>query len=241
MSISSALVAAQGRVADAYTAISNKGGTLPATQNLANMPAAINSIPSGGSSGGTGAVSLTRFSDDNGTEIGTHFMNFVDGNGNKYKVIVLDAKYRGGDSKMWLNFTEAPTDMPIYDSLPSAVAATETATNNTQTILDYCTAAGRTSSACSQCRSKSFTIGGTTYYGQLPNITQMLYIILQYYNLDSLDPTSSSHPKVNFNTSHTFWSSSQASTTNGWITRSGITSFSKAQSGAVSPVLEIPF
>lgn len=44
MSISSALVAAQGRVADAYTAISNKGGTLPATQNLANMPTAINSI-----------------------------------------------------------------------------------------------------------------------------------------------------------------------------------------------------
>lgn len=44
MSIASAITAAQGRVADAYTAISNKGGTLPATQNLANMPAAINSI-----------------------------------------------------------------------------------------------------------------------------------------------------------------------------------------------------
>ena len=44
MTIASALIAAQGRVADAYTAISNKGGTLPATQNLANMPTAINSI-----------------------------------------------------------------------------------------------------------------------------------------------------------------------------------------------------
>lgn len=52
MTIASALIAAQGRVADAYTAISNKGGTLPATQNLANMPTAINSIPSGG--GGIG-------------------------------------------------------------------------------------------------------------------------------------------------------------------------------------------
>ena len=48
MSISSALVAAQGRVADCYTAISNKGGTLPATQNLANMPTAISSIQTGG-------------------------------------------------------------------------------------------------------------------------------------------------------------------------------------------------
>ena len=49
MSIASAITAAQGRVADCYTAISTKGGTLPATQNLANMPTAINSIPSGDS------------------------------------------------------------------------------------------------------------------------------------------------------------------------------------------------
>lgn len=48
MTIASAITAAQGRVADCYTAISNKGGTLPATQNLSNMPAAIASIPSGG-------------------------------------------------------------------------------------------------------------------------------------------------------------------------------------------------
>lgn len=49
MSIASAITAAQGRVADCYTAISNKGGTLPVTQNLSNMPATIASIPSGGS------------------------------------------------------------------------------------------------------------------------------------------------------------------------------------------------
>lgn len=48
MSIATAITAAQGRVADCYTAISNKGGTLPATQDLANMPTAINSISTGG-------------------------------------------------------------------------------------------------------------------------------------------------------------------------------------------------
>ena len=48
MSIATAITAAQGRVADCYTAISNKGGTLPATQNLANMPTAIGSIATGG-------------------------------------------------------------------------------------------------------------------------------------------------------------------------------------------------
>lgn len=46
--IADAITAAQGRVADCYTAISNKGGTLPATQNLANMPTAIGSITTGG-------------------------------------------------------------------------------------------------------------------------------------------------------------------------------------------------
>jgi len=55
MSIATAITAAQGRVANCYTAISNKGGTLPATQNLANMPTAIGSIPSGGGSTKYGA------------------------------------------------------------------------------------------------------------------------------------------------------------------------------------------
>ena len=44
MSIASAIQTKQQQVANAYTAISNKGGTLPATQDLANMPSAINSI-----------------------------------------------------------------------------------------------------------------------------------------------------------------------------------------------------
>ena len=47
MSIASAIANKQQEVADCYTAISNKGGTLPATQNVTNMPTAIASIPSG--------------------------------------------------------------------------------------------------------------------------------------------------------------------------------------------------
>lgn len=47
MSIASAIQNAQQKVADTYTAISAKGGTLPQTQNLSNMPTAIASIPSG--------------------------------------------------------------------------------------------------------------------------------------------------------------------------------------------------
>lgn len=44
MSIATAIQNAQTKVANAYTAVSTKGGTLPATQDLANLPTAINSI-----------------------------------------------------------------------------------------------------------------------------------------------------------------------------------------------------
>lgn len=44
MSIASAIQTAQTRVANSYTSVANKGGTIPSTQNLSNLPAAINSI-----------------------------------------------------------------------------------------------------------------------------------------------------------------------------------------------------
>lgn len=50
--IKAAIQALKGRIADAYTAISNKGGTLPVTQDSANLPTAIASIPSGISNDG---------------------------------------------------------------------------------------------------------------------------------------------------------------------------------------------
>ena len=46
--IKAAILALKSRIADAYTAISNKGGTLPQTQDSANLATAIASIPSGG-------------------------------------------------------------------------------------------------------------------------------------------------------------------------------------------------
>lgn len=46
--IKQAIQALKGRIADAYTAVSAKGGTLPATQDSTNLPTAIASIPSGG-------------------------------------------------------------------------------------------------------------------------------------------------------------------------------------------------
>lgn len=49
MSIATAITNAQNKVAAAYSSVNTMGGTLPATQNLSNLPTAIESIPSGGS------------------------------------------------------------------------------------------------------------------------------------------------------------------------------------------------
>ena len=72
MTIASAITAAQGKVADCYTAISNKGGTLPATQNLSNMPTAIGSIPTGGG-GGTATLTIAKGM----TESATYFSSQI--------------------------------------------------------------------------------------------------------------------------------------------------------------------
>lgn len=50
MTIATAIATKQQQIADSYTAVSNKGGTLPQTQNLTNLATAISSIPSGGGS-----------------------------------------------------------------------------------------------------------------------------------------------------------------------------------------------
>ena len=48
MSIASEITRIKGNIVNAYTKISDKGGTLPATQNSANLATAIDSIPQGG-------------------------------------------------------------------------------------------------------------------------------------------------------------------------------------------------
>lgn len=47
MTIASEITRINNNIASAYTAVNNKGGTLPATQNSANLATAIGSIPSG--------------------------------------------------------------------------------------------------------------------------------------------------------------------------------------------------
>lgn len=83
MSIATAITAAQGKVADAYTAVSAKGGTLPATQNLTNLATAIGTI-----SGGSG-IKVYGKNYLNGTIISQR--NNIDGSTEFVGVTAIDA------------------------------------------------------------------------------------------------------------------------------------------------------
>ena len=198
-----------------------------------------------GSAGGSGTrdVPLTRVTDDNNNEIGTWYMNFVDGSGNEYKVVVLDAQYRN-DSTKWCSNTNAVTNMPLYSDLKTSNVweAKETATQNTQLILDYCTANSYTSTSCSHCRSQSFTIDGVTYYGQLPNMIEVIHLAKHYNEFDILDTSASSNSSTNFSSSHEIWSSSQSNSATGWhlTTSCSINGTLKTNDNFACPVLEIP-
>lgn len=201
-------------------------------------------IKEGGGGTGTRDVPLTRISDDNGNEIGTWYMNFVDGSGNEYKVIWLDAQYRN-DSTQWCSDTHTVMNMPVYSSSLNAWwydNAMETATQNTQLILDYCSADSFISTSCSHCRSQSFTIDGTTYYGQLPNMREVFDMWRHRVQIEQMDTSASSHSSTNFSSGRGIWSSSQCGRTSGWFldTIGYATGSNKTNSYFACPVLEIP-
>lgn len=198
----------------------------------------------GSGGGGGGDITLTRISDDNGNEIGTYYMDFVDSSNNSYKVIVLDAQYRKA-STQWCSDRNKVTNMPIYNSnynLWWYDNAMETATQNTQLILDYCSAGSFTSTSCTHCRSQSFTIDGTTYYGQLPNMREVFDMWHHRIQIEQMDTSASSHSSTNFSLARTIWSSGQCSSAFGWyLSSNGVVNCgSKLGNSFACPVLEIP-
>lgn len=198
----------------------------------------ISPVESGGGGSG-GDFQLTRVKDDNNNEIGTHICNFTDGNGNKFKVVVLDAQYRL-DSTQWCSYTDLVTNMPAYQDLVTSNVweAKETATQNTQLILDF-----GSSTACTHCRSKSFVINGVTYYGQLPNLIEVSEIAKNYNIIETMDTSASSNPDTNFSSNRNLWSSSQAPSSSAWRLRGDtgyINSAYKLSNLFACPVLEIP-
>ena len=91
---------------------------------------------------------------------------------------------------------------------------------------------------------KSFTINGTTYYGQLPNIREVFDMWRHRVQIEQMDISASSHSSTNFSSARKIWSSSQGSSTFGWyLYNNGIVSsidYNKTSYYFACPVLEIP-
>lgn len=188
---------------------------------------------------------LDRVKDDNNNEIGTVSGFFTDANNVEYAVVCLDAQYRLRWGTYCSDTKHVITGLPVYEGITDwgPWEAKETATFNTQKIIDYCSSSGATSDACSHCRSKSFTIDGTTYYGQLPNMIELNDIIRNHTALHTADPTASSYSSVNFisDISIGWWSSSQSVGPAAWYGYAGsFIADDKDMKEGAAPVLEIP-
>jgi hypothetical protein len=131
--------------------------------------------------------------------------------------------------------------MPSYSN-QTLYEAQETATENTQLILDYCSANSYTSTACSYCRSQSFIIDGITYYGQFPNIVELLRIFMKRTAINTADITASSYSSLVIPTDTRIWSSTQSIGGTSWcITNNGYVGHDlKTNNYFICPVLEIP-
>ena len=189
---------------------------------------------------------LERIKDDNNNEIGTVSGFFKDANDTEYAVVCLDAQYRVTNSA-WASTRATVTNLTEYSMNGAAVdlianTYTDTATSNCDKILAWCTAGGYTSAAVSHCRSKSFVIGGTTYYGQLPNLCELFNICANRTAISNADTSKSSYSSYNIATWPQSWSSSQSSSNNAWYVHTSgvVNNYGKTSGFFVCPVLEIP-
>lgn len=187
MSISSEISRISGNVADAYTAANAKGATMPVTQNSDNLASTIATIQTGG----TPAYQMfSRVKDDNNNDVGIVVGYHIDANGNKYAVVCLNAADRKGGGVQFFDSAVNITSLPTYYGDLDRVIAKETATYNTDALLAYGTANYLTSEAINACRSKSYVIDGTTYYGQVPNTWEMCLIMNSASTINASDPTA---------------------------------------------------
>lgn len=89
MSIASEITRINNNIAASYTAVNNKGGTLPATQNSANLATAIASIPSGST-----PTLITKSITQNGT------YNASSDNADGYSSVTVNVSGGGGYTEL---------------------------------------------------------------------------------------------------------------------------------------------
>lgn len=206
--------------------------------DITTYATAISNISGGGSSGKYQL--LDRVKDDSNNEIGTVSGFFTDANDVEYAVVCLDAQYRLANGYLCSNASTAITGLTQYQD-QTVYTSKDTATSNTQKILDFCDANSYTSTGCSHCRSKSFIIDGVTYYGQYPNLVETIDITKNLGSINSADTSAASNPTlvIDYKTKD---ASNQYSAGKVWcINGLGyISAVNIDGTGKIYPVLEIP-
>lgn len=182
-----------------------------------------------------------RVKDDSNNDVGMVSGFFTDANDVTYAVVCLNAadRYSG---IMYLSSKVNVSGIPEYSNL-SVWSAPETATTNTTEILATATSGGYTSSACDHCRSKSYTIDGVVYAGQLPNIAELVDIFRNRVKINADDPTATQYSTYIIPDSQkSIWSSTQNSSSNAWQLASSGYAYATGKNNMafVAPVLEIP-
>lgn len=114
----------------------------------------------------------------------------------KYACFVLDAQYRKRQSN-WVP-TSTNTILPNYGDASAALAAKESATYNTQTVIDNNNpSSGQFYDARNPGgQSLIIDVGGVNYVPQVPNIKEIQMVQGLAAQLDALDPTVSSYSNL---------------------------------------------
>ena len=199
-------------------------------------------VPSGGPASHKKYNLLDRVREDvQGDTIGTVVGFHIDANDVEYAIVALDAAYRLA-SGQYMSSNSSVTNLPQYQNA-GVYGARETATFNCDKIMDWVNGAtGRSSTAVEHCRSKSFTIAGDTYIGQLPTLMELLKVLEFREAVNTADPTAADNPTLVVPNETNMWSSSQCNNNYGWYVYSGgsTTTNGKNANYFVLPVLEIP-
>ena len=140
-------------------------------------------------------------------------------NDNNYAVVCLNAKYRtstnmtimsivgesasvNNDTRLiipgLLTYSAQGNEGYIGTSWLEKEKLEESATVGTQKVLEYMnTDSTYYSPAANNARSKSFIIDGVMYYGQIPNMSEVIQMLYMRSKIESTDPTHSLYPSLN--------------------------------------------
>jgi hypothetical protein len=171
---------------------------------------------------------------------------WTDGNGQRYAVCVVDAAYRR-NSQLWSSGGDTP--LPNYSSSSEALAAGESGTYNTDTILNNYEA--RLYPAFNLARNAcTVTVDIQTFTSCLPNASELQMIWNDRDILDACDPTLSSYPYNSLSTwnfrdssNSACWSSNEYSAGNAWSLGSSgllVDNIKRSYRCGILPIIEIP-